>query len=286
MEYSLEELLPVVEKLTEKYTSKESSSVTYETARRLMDAILYCIEAYENGGDNEVAAREKPDAALAYQLGYDRVVARVYKAREIYDGMIEDFNDYGCRNYGDTIIKGIPQFFIYYDSKFNPQDHILTLDYPTVRPINTLRGINAIYRYLCNIRTEEEFLSAFEPGCIKALLGRIVMDYKNLFYDNISYEILLTSLGCIVAEKPVGNLELVSDDLEIIQKFFEGDPAEKAEQKVRMLMSQLFHIGYSGNGDMDEYFQITSKDYAVRIVNGIKNHCLDGVFYLTDISHE
>lgn len=36
MEYQLEELLPAAVGLTEKYTSKESSSVTYETARALI----------------------------------------------------------------------------------------------------------------------------------------------------------------------------------------------------------------------------------------------------------
>lgn len=33
MEYRLEELLPAAAGLTEKYTSKESSSITYETAQ-------------------------------------------------------------------------------------------------------------------------------------------------------------------------------------------------------------------------------------------------------------
>ena len=43
MEYRLEELLPAAAGLTEKYTSKESSSITYETAQMLMEAVIYCI---------------------------------------------------------------------------------------------------------------------------------------------------------------------------------------------------------------------------------------------------
>ena len=43
MDYTMEELLPVVGKLTEKYTGFSSTSVTYETARQLMEAVLYCI---------------------------------------------------------------------------------------------------------------------------------------------------------------------------------------------------------------------------------------------------
>lgn len=281
MEYSMEELITVVERLTEKYTSKESSSVTYETARRLMNAVLYCLETNSDEGE-EITVQEKPEAGIAYQIGYDRVVARVYKARELYDGFIDEFNDYGCRNYSDTIVKGIPSFFIHYDPKFNPQDHILTLDYPTLKPIGSLCGINAIDQYLRNIKTEWEFLSAFDPNCIEALLGRIMVDYKNNYYDNISYEVLLIGLGCIVAEKPVGLLELTKNDLVYIENFFRGDPVEKAEMKIRMLLSQLFLQGFSGNQEMEEYFQSISTDFAVRIVNALNHQCLDNVFYIAD----
>ena len=41
--YGLEEILPVVIYLTNKYTSGESSSVPYEKAEMLMEAVLYCI---------------------------------------------------------------------------------------------------------------------------------------------------------------------------------------------------------------------------------------------------
>ena len=41
--YEMEELVPIVASLSEKYTSKESTSVSYETARQLMEAVMYCI---------------------------------------------------------------------------------------------------------------------------------------------------------------------------------------------------------------------------------------------------
>ncbi len=282
MEYSIEELLPVVDKLSGKYTSKESSSVTYETARMLMSAVLYCIEEYRNGGENELSGNEKPDAQAAYQCGYDRVVSKVYRAKEIYESILEEFRDFQCRNCRDTIIKGIPGFFLRYDPKFKPQDHILTLDYPTIKPINNLCGIDAVYQYLCNVKIEWDFLNAFDTKRVEYLLERIVTDYKNLYCDNISSAVLLTGLGCILAEKSVGMLELHRNDLELIQNFFGNDKEEKAEQKIRMLISKLFYNGYHGNGEMEKYFLNTSKEYAVRIVNGIQNHSLNGVFNLTD----
>ncbi|MGB8456024.1 MAG: DUF6179 domain-containing protein [Anaerocolumna sp.] len=283
MEYSIEDLIPIVDKLTRKYTSNESSSVTYETARMLMEAVLYCIEEYYNESSHELAVNEKSDAGIAYQCGYDMVVSKVYKSKEIYETILGKFKDYQCRNCRDTIIKGIPAFFINYDPKFKPQDHLLTLDYPAMMPVNALCGVDAIYRYLYNIKIEWDFLSAFPAERIEYLLERIIPDYKNLYFDNISYAVLLTGLGCILAEKPVGMLELQTKDMDFIQSYFADDNVEKAEQKIRMLISQLVRNGFNTNPEMEEYFLNASNDYAVRIVNGIRYHSLNGVFYLNDV---
>ena len=70
--YSLEELLPLVANLSRKYTSNDSSSVTYETARRLMEAVIYCINQLEYEQDSD--AKDKIDNNLsadeAYKLGF------------------------------------------------------------------------------------------------------------------------------------------------------------------------------------------------------------------------
>ena len=47
MNYEMEELLPVVGRLAEKYTSFENTSMTYEKAEQLMGAVLYCIREME-----------------------------------------------------------------------------------------------------------------------------------------------------------------------------------------------------------------------------------------------
>ena len=67
MEYEMNELLPIVAKLAEKYTSKESSSITYERAEYLMEAVIYCINEYV---DRIAGARS------AEQSGYDYSVKK------------------------------------------------------------------------------------------------------------------------------------------------------------------------------------------------------------------
>lgn len=126
MEYQLEELLPLTARLAEKYTSKESSSVTYETAQMLMEAVLYCVRECRDTSEYTLVSEHTVKAEDAYRIGYDRVVEKTRKAKEIYDKLIKDFCDYGCSNYRETILKGMPAFFIAYDARFRPQDHLLT----------------------------------------------------------------------------------------------------------------------------------------------------------------
>jgi hypothetical protein len=78
--YTLEELLPVTAKLTEKFTSKESTSVTYERARQLMEAAGYCISHVET--DHQLTGTSKLSAMEAYEIGYENVVAKFGKHRK------------------------------------------------------------------------------------------------------------------------------------------------------------------------------------------------------------
>lgn len=283
MEYEMEELLPLLEKLTFKYTSGDSSSVTYETGRMLMEAILYCIREYEeNEAGFHLMTNEKTDASRAYQSGYEAVIAKVHKTKELYHTVLEEFHDYGCRNLKETFLDGIPAFFQWYDPKFKPQDHILTLDYPVINAVYDLCGVDAVYKYVQHVKVENDFLKAFDGVQVETLLGRIMPDYKNLYYDNIAYAVLLMVTGCIIAGRPVGKLLLTGRDLSDIVQYFQGDSEEAAEYKINGLLSDMFRNVFSDNGEMEEYFKGLGKEYAVRILNGIRNDSLPAVFYLPE----
>ena len=71
MEYELEELFPVVAELARKYTSGESTSITYERANHLMEAVLYCI--HQCGSEYALAGGKRLTAQHAYQLGFQKV---------------------------------------------------------------------------------------------------------------------------------------------------------------------------------------------------------------------
>ena len=70
MDYEMEELIPLVKELCDRYTGKESTSVTYEAAQQLMEAVLYCI--HETAGDVDAAGVSdgRRTARMEYEYGY------------------------------------------------------------------------------------------------------------------------------------------------------------------------------------------------------------------------
>ena len=180
--YSMEELLPVVSTLVEEFTGKESSSVTYERTRQLMEAVIYCI-AHLEIKDAPVAVDGVLSARDAYRMGYDSVVEKVGKTLEKYNDMMEFFDCYGNRNYGDTVEKAFPGFFLYYDPKFAPMDHIITMDYPIFNIDSQGEGIDIITQYIDCIWEEQMYLKQYPREYVVEMLRSFHPRYEGEFFN-------------------------------------------------------------------------------------------------------
>ncbi len=89
--------MPIVAELADKYTGKESTSITYEKARQLMEAVLYCIHEYEADAEKRqelISVNGKTDAKMVYRLGYETVLRNVKETQILYNKIIPDFKYY------------------------------------------------------------------------------------------------------------------------------------------------------------------------------------------------
>lgn len=290
------QLLEIMTWLTKKYTSNESSSVTYETANMLMEAILYCIDENDHNSstdnsstDNTIHSIVTSDSVTnlreTYDNGYQLILRKVKNTKDIYDKISANFHDYHCKNYHDTILEGFPAFFLRYDARFQPQNHLLTLDYPIacpdsldIHPNHTLCGIDLLSPYLRAIQIEADFLSAFPDTSIEALLERIMPDYRTLYFDNICNCVLLTAIGCLIAENNISLLKMSPIDCEKVYTAFCIDNLQTAKLKVHTLITTLFHHIFPDYPEMLNYFLHLSNSYAVRILNAIEHDCLENLF--------
>ena len=226
MNFSVEELLPVVGKLAEKYTGWESTSITYEKAEQLMEAVLYCIR--EMDGQREgLVSQEKMSAEMAYELGYQCVVEKVKETLDLYHKILPDFSFYENRCLRDTFLKGIPEFFRWYDVKFEPQNTILTLDYPVLVDLSGCSGIDRIHKYLACIHVEQKFLQRFPEEEVIHILSRYNKHHRDMI-ENICDFVLLDIAKKMVAEAGLTGEQEIKDFLRsvvprLVQEYYGGD---------------------------------------------------------------
>ncbi len=278
MNYSTDELLLVVAELADKYTGKESTSITYEKARQLMEAVLYCIHEYEAYPDGRqiLPADRWPEAKTAYGLGYDLVLKKVKETQMRYNKMMKDFNSYKNRCCYDTFVKGIPAFFQYYDPRFKPQDHLLTLDYPVLASMSSLCGADAIDRYVMCAVLEQDFLGKLPEVYIFHVLEAYDPEYEELFI-NLAGIVLRNILGCRIAGKAVHTKSYTKTELKRLKEFVNRNTEGTLEQAMNGLIDELILFGYDGNEKLGDYLKADMHNFSFEIKNAVKNQCLETV---------
>lgn len=172
MDYEMEELVPIVGKLAEKYTAYESTSITYEKAEQLMGAVLYCIQELKEMDCNTPDLKEKMPAHRAYEIGAAYVKEKAEQALDLYNRIIPEFYHYENQCLYDTFVKGIPEFFKWYDVRFEPQNTILNLDYPVLKDISGYTGIDKIFEFIKCIQLEQQFLKRFPESYVIDILSK------------------------------------------------------------------------------------------------------------------
>lgn len=278
-EYSMEELIPVVVELSEKYTSKESTSISYQKAQQLMEAVIYCIEELDMSKIPErelyYVKRVEGDAIEAYREGYQLVIKKVIKVKEIYEKVIEQFQSYQNQCLEETVLKGIPGFLRYYDAKFAPQDHILTFDYPTL--IDPLKqcGVDAVYSYISYIAIEQEFLHALSNDYVRDILENYQNDYETLFF-NISSVVMRNMIGAMIVKKPLSKVKFQDGDYQIVSSWV-VQQKEHLEESLTELLRILIQKGYPGGQEIFDYLKNDIDDFSIELRNACKHDCLSHV---------
>lgn len=270
MGYDMEELVSIVAKLAEEYTSKESTSITYEKAQQFMDAVLYCIneaekmERYSLIQENGVSAHEM------YKIGVSCVKEKIKETMEIFNNVITHFSSYGNECLNDTVVKGLPEFFKWYDYKYEPQNTILTLDYPVLVDITEHTGIDRIYDFVICIRLEQRFLNRFSTEYVVEVLSKYDREYK-LMVDNICEIVLTSVLGHILLEKEISAKGFDTEDYQNIQEVIQQTSLDELRLKLKNAVEKMVQKYYDNDDKLKEYLYHGVRNISVRIKNAADN---------------
>ena len=276
MEYELEELIPVVAELARKYTSGESTSITYERANHLMEAVLYCIRQCES--EHTLAGGKRLTAQLAYQLGFQKVCEKTKQVQEQYNRMIGEFCGYGNENYEDTVRKAIPGFFRLYNPRFAPQETMITMDYPVLMPLNQYSGVDAIEVYLACVCLEQQFMGVFPEEYVIGILKSYQADYQKQFY-NLCRILLRHILGKMM----IAECTKSEEDIEVytvLQVRIGRYSKEEWKERLKKMIHQMIVQKWNGNQELEAYLKLDVDDFVSEFMLAARHHNLDKVIVL------
>lgn len=271
--FEMEELLPIVAQLAEQYAGYESTSVTYERAELLMEAVIYCIHEYERSDKHGITVG-KITAKDAYKAGMKLVQEKVEHLMREYQEMMQDFCDYGNHALRDTIRKGIPAFLKRYDVKYEPQNTILTLDYPVLADLHQYSGIDKVYLYIKAIVVEQRFLRRYDAEYVREVLNAYSGDYADML-ENVASIVFMNTVGHILANRPM-TVELEGTDYQRIQSEFETGTL--SIERVRLLAEEFLNRYYGEEKDIVDYLCMELPNILTRIGNAVHYCNLDKVF--------
>lgn len=279
MDYEIEELLPLVSELAQKYSGYESTSITYEKAQALMGAILYCLEEYKKGQANSLASKNI-SIKEQYDIGTRLVYEKAKNIQKIFNELSLCFESYGVKCLYDTVQKGIPQFLKWYDVKYNPQDTILTLDYPLLIDCSSLSGADAVYKYILAIQTEQYFLGAFDKEYVLTVLKSYNPQYEYMI-ENICAIVLSNTIGHVAIKKPLNETDFQKEDYLQLAKLFEEKTVSEIEGFIKQIIREMAK-GLFGNymDKISEYLCYEARNIAVRIETASKHNEIHKIFII------
>ena len=242
------DIISLLGERVEKFTMGDSSSVTKETAERILGSILYCIKSDSNNTiknstlDKSLIKEENLDIRTAFYNGLLIKKEKIKKAKILCENIKREFYFIDNCYYKDIIWKGMDAFFKNYDVEFNPQYNVLTLDYPLYIEIENLSGIDLIYEYLKRFYIEERFLKKFEIYVIEEVLRGYNDNFNNLVI-NICKIILRNAIICKILNKNIYELDVKEIDFDRIKKYIENNTQEEMvrliDEKLKSLLKEL-----------------------------------------------
>lgn len=211
-------------KLTEELTGGQSSSVSVERARELMDSITFTVGIYLKNfpsPDEALEALKKEGMHTAFEKGQRRIAIMIKTTSLLHERLKRELILTKNECYRATAVEGIDGFFRLYRPQFGAHMIHITADYPTCMVANGLGGIEFIRQYVHDIYLENYFCSRFEPGSVHRLLKAYNKDYGELIF-NIFTPVLTTAIGCVMSKREPAELLLNSEDIDFLCRRLSG----------------------------------------------------------------
>ena len=207
---------------------------------------------------------EKLPAGKCYERGLELVEKKVQDALKLYNRMMLYFSSYENRCLQDTVGKGMPEFFKWYDYRLNPQDTLLTLDYPILMDLSADTGIDRIYGYLLCISLEQKFLRKFPRDFVREALAEYDSRYQWMI-DNLCEVVLFKVIRYIVLDKNLTEPDFSPEELSRLQKIIREKSLEELREKLKEAVDDLVDDYFEEDENLKTYLYAAIQNISVRM---------------------
>jgi hypothetical protein len=220
------QILALLKDLILRYTKHTSTSVTVETAEKLLHSLYYTLDAglsTELDPAANIAFLAKTDIRKIYEQGTAVLANTFAETRKQYEDILKNKLEIPLDPYNDTLEKGLPSFFRLYNIVFAAHDTIADIDYPLIFDDQKVRGVFYIKQYLEKLALETEFCRLFSRKDIIRTLHNYGRVYKinyqktliNIFEivcNNLLFSVLAGNEGANLTVSGLQN-ELLTEKL-------------------------------------------------------------------------
>ena len=257
-----EAVYALLEDRVRRHTMGDSTSVPVETARRLLEGILYCLDL-----NRCIPTQDVPiDAPLKerWRAGVKTAKKVAQRAKLLYLQAQRNPPPLVNTAYSDTM-EALPAFFAGYDADFFAQEIPCSFDYPLCQPVSdALLGAEYMQDFLRRLLAENTLLRALPREALLSLYGRYYVDYADLLVNLYLPAAEMVSL-CACAGESVSALVLPPEKLAQVSRLLAAaDEAEAQQILTEAAKHGLEALSLHGEFLL-QYTQRTAEDLVVRL---------------------
>lgn len=301
-EQQAEELYQLLGKQVFKFTSGESTSVSVETAQKILRSMDYCINSYykslENPapyGGQELLSRMSTQVAPVtsqektleeiFELGLQAVQGCVQTSKDLLIKVQESYVNVDNIAYRDTIKIGLAKFFPSYQPRFTAHLSDVEIDYPLAIEVEGLDGVEYMYEYLRRLYLENQFLQKFTSDNINSLLRGYHREASE-YLINIFELVLQNVLGLSMLSQDILDLNISLQQQEDLFHLLEEksivDLSLLLQDHANQVLSQLD----LAKADMVTYVETKVKEFAYRLKQNLNLANLTYTFVMFDCEYQ
>ena len=281
------ELGKLLKEIIMKYTKGESSSVTIETAEKLLIAIWYTIDVYLLSFDNIqecIDIIKNKSLETMYKEGKLILKEEFEITKELYEKTIKDKLDIEIIAYNDTLGDGIEAFFRNYNIEFEPHDAPGSIDYPLAFDDWSVQGLNYIKNYLKNINIENRICSYFDKSAINNMLenyGRMYhINYRDLLIN--VFELTITNaVFSFIVNRDYKSLEIKEEEFTHLENNLKNLKND-ISKLIDLCVDKIIYDFNIVNKDEIDYLNRYKKVITNSTISGIKNNNIKNMLVITE----